>query len=438
MIFPEETRMAATKPKPEPDFIRRAFRVLNLQAILALVLVFLIPYFASYRIVEKLFGDVQFISNGYAQFIFDEYRADPGADQARQLALTHRSIIGYEGQDRTWYTDGQGIFTVEPNAGRPYYNGLWERFDLDENSRLIVTWPSEFFVPETHIRLFFSWVGAPFLFFIVIFFLLRRTLYPLRWMQTGIQELTAGNLDYAAPVTGRNKRNILAGKFNAMTAALRNLIRSKDQLIMDLSHELRSPITRIKVALALLPPDKNLVLVEKNVQDLEDIITTILETQRINLQSIGMKHERCLLADIISECIELRKDAEPGIVKEQIEELQLQGDKGLLKLLIHNLLDNALKYSHEQSDPVQVSLRRENNFAVLQIIDDGTGIPEESLPRVFEPFYKVAPERGFNKGYGLGLPLCLRIVELHGGNIDLHNNPERGLTVRVTLPLDKV
>jgi signal transduction histidine kinase len=207
---------------------------------------------------------------------------------------------------------------------------------------------------------------------------------------------------------------------------------------MDLSHELRSPITRIKVALALLPADKNLVLVEKNVQDLEDIITTILETQRINLQSIGMKHERCLLPTIIHECIELRKGVEPGIVKEHIEELQLQGDRGLLKLLIHNLLDNALKYSHEQSKPVRVSLLWENNRAVLEIIDDGTGIPAESLSRVFEPFYKVAPERGFNKGYGLGLPLCLRIVELHGGSINLGNNAEGGLVVRVSLPLDEV
>src|SRR5690606_12709635 len=143
-----------------------------------------------------------------------------------------------------------------------------------------------------------SWIGAPLLFFAAIFFLLRRTLYPLRWMQGGLNELTRGNFDYSAPTGGRDRNNALAHKFNAMTASIRALIRSKDQLITDLSHELRSPLTRIKVALALLPPDRNVALVERNVAELEDIITTILEAQRINLQNIALKRAPCQLAEL--------------------------------------------------------------------------------------------------------------------------------------------
>src|SRR5687767_15042870 len=101
--------MAVTKSRPEPDFIRRAFRVLNFQAIAALILVFLIPYLVSFRIVDSLVTDVQFISDGFAQFIFNEYAANPGKEEARQLARTHRSIIGYEGRDGIWYTDGNEV-----------------------------------------------------------------------------------------------------------------------------------------------------------------------------------------------------------------------------------------------------------------------------------------------------------------------------------------
>lgn len=429
--------MSDIKVKQEPDFIKRAFRVLNLQTIVALILVVSLPYATSFRILDEFVTDVYYIGRGYAEFIRDEFLVNPGQQRALELARRHRSGIGFEGQDGFWYTEGESIVLVDPAAERPYYNrGFSNTFDLPDGTRLIVTFPSRFFVLETHIRVFLSWALAPFLFFAVLYFLLRRTLYPLRWMQSGIQELTRGNLDFTAPATGRDRTNQLALKFNAMTASIRALIRSKDQLITDLSHELRSPITRIKVALALVPPDKNLALVEKNVQNLEDIITTILEAQRINLQDIDLKREPCQLAELVRECVELTKGREPGIGFGQVDEtVVIPGDRSLLKLLVHNLLDNALKYSGDQSAPVSVTLGREQNNAVIEIADAGPGIPDDLLLKVFEPFFKVAPERGFKSGYGLGLSLCKRIAELHGGAIMLANRSERGLRARVALPL---
>jgi signal transduction histidine kinase len=254
-------------------------------------------------------------------------------------------------------------------------------------------------------------------------------------MQGGIGELTQGNFAYAAPTTGADRNNPLSRKFNMMTASIRALIRSKDQLITDLSHELRSPITRIKVALALLPPDRNVTIVGKNVQELEDIITTLLEAQRINLQDIALKREPCRLADLVRECVELTKGRPPGIVANMLDDsVQIVGDRGLLKLLVHNLLDNALKYSGEGAIPVTVILSRNDDAALLAIEDAGPGIPDDMLLKVFEPFVKLAPERGFNSGYGLGLSLCRRIVELHRGAIVLANRAEGGLRVTVSLP----
>lgn len=423
--------------KPEPDYIRRAFRVLNLQAVVALVFVFVLPILVSYRIIDEWVTDIYRMNRGFAEVIREDYLADPGKQQAQQLAARHGALIGLEspGETEIWYTDGQGGYALDPAARRPYYAGLTNFYELDDGSWLVITFPAEFYTMNVHARVIASWLGAPLLLFVIIFFLLRRTLRPLRWMQRGINELTQGNFAYEAPTAGADRKNQLSRKFNAMTASIRGLIRSKDQLITDLSHELRSPITRMKVALALVPPDRNITVVEKNVQELEDIITTILEAQRINLQDIALKREPCKLAALVRDCIELTKGRAPGIVTGELDDsLQIFGDRGLLKLLIHNLLDNALKYSRADSKPVSVSLAREQGRAVLGIADDGPGVPEDMLLKVFEPFVKVAPERGFNSGYGLGLSLCRRIVELHGGGISLTNRLEGGLLAQVSLP----
>ncbi len=421
--------------KPEKDIIQRAFRMLALQACVVLVFAALLPYLVSWRILDELVTDVYFMGKGYAEVVRDDYLAAPSQQRAQELATQHRAVIGFEGPDGFWYTDGEGVYPVSPGDSRPYYYGLYNYYNLPDDTRLVVTFPSDFYNLHTHLRVFLSWIGAPLLFFAAIFYLLRRTLYPLRWMQGGINELTQGNFTYEAPATGRDRNNQLSLKFNTMTASIRSLIRSKDQLITDLSHELRSPITRIKVALALVPPDRNLAVVEKNVQELEDIITTILEAQRINLQDIELKRAPCRLADLVRECVELTKGRAPGIGFGALDDaVQVSGDRGLLKLLLHNLLDNALKYSRADSKPVTVSLGVEAGSAVLEIADDGPGIPDDMLLKVFEPFVKVAPERGFNSGYGLGLSLCKRIVELHGGTIALTNKPEGGLRARVLLP----
>jgi signal transduction histidine kinase len=229
-----------------------------------------------------------------------------------------------------------------------------------------------------------------------------------------------------------------------MTASFRELIHSKDQLIMDVSHELRSPVTRIKVALEMLKGDNKddgsagarMETLEKNIQELEDIISTILESQRINLQNLETEMHPQRLGEVIRESVELQRDAAPGFDISGVDmEIRVNGDRSLLKLLIHNLLDNAVKYSHAGSAPVRVCLEKQDGMLLLQVIDDGIGIEAEHLQRVFDPFYKVARERGFNSGYGLGLSLCRRIAALHSGEISLENNPGGGVNAKVLLPL---
>lgn len=430
----------------DKDFIRSTFRTLNIQAAVGLVLILLLPYVIAFQLVDDLTSDVWMIARNYAAALHEEFSLDPSRETAMRLAEGSGSIIGFEGRDGFWYTDGEAVHEISPDMPRPYYRGIWRAFDSPQGERFVVCWPSQFFVPAVHIHVFLSWLLAPFVIMLLLFYLIRRTLRPMRWVQTGINEVASGNLDFEAPVTGRDQKNLLSRRFNAMTASIRELITSKDQLIMDVSHELRSPITRIKVALEMLKEESGgageenprIVTLEKNVHELEDIISTILEAQRINLQELETHKEPCRPGEIIRQTAELMQDAGPGFDLQMVDDtLVVEGDRGLLKLLIHNLLDNAAKYSTAGSAPVLVRLRRAESKAILEILDDGIGIDEQHLGRVFDPFYKVARERGFNRGYGLGLSLCKRIVELHGGSIRLENRESGGLKVTVVLELTR-
>jgi signal transduction histidine kinase len=114
--------------------------------------------------------------------------------------------------------------------------------------------------------------------------------------------------------------------------------------------------------------------------------------------------------------------------------IEIVADRTLAKALLHNLLDNALKFSRPDSAPVEVSLEAAGDSVVLRVADDGIGIPAGREEDLLEPFVKLDPARGHHSGYGLGLDLCRRIVELHGGTIELRRRSPRGTEAVVSLP----
>jgi len=115
--------------------------------------------------------------------------------------------------------------------------------------------------------------------------------------------------------------------------------------------------------------------------------------------------------------------------------LYVNADEALLKVLVQNLVDNAVKFSLDDSGPVEVRLVRGNESVSITIDDDGRGIPEDMSERVLEPFVKLDPARGHRSGYGLGLNLCQRIVKSHQGSIEIQSREPRGTRVLVTLPI---
>lgn len=265
---------------------------------------------------------------------------------------------------------------------------------------------------------------------------LRNLLGPLRVLGDGVTRLSEGELDVVVPSRRRDEFGVLAEAFNAMVGRVRDMVRARDQLLLDVSHELRSPIARMRVALELPPDDRNRARMAADLAEMESMITEVLELERLR-DGRGIQARRQDLAPIIREVVERFEDRPPGVrIVSMPQSLVLALDAERMRTALRNVLENAVKYSLPESRAVEISVAATDSQAIIRITDDGPGIAEGDVDRLFEPFVRADRSRSRKTGgYGLGLSICKRIVEGHGGSITAENNAGRGATFVMTLPL---
>jgi signal transduction histidine kinase len=254
-------------------------------------------------------------------------------------------------------------------------------------------------------------------------------LRPLKWLRSGVEAVSEGEFSTRVPVVRDDEIGKVARSFNQMTDRVRQMMDDRERLLADVSHELRSPLARIKVALELLPEgDKR--------DEMESLTTALLEREQIRTQSSQASSERINLVTVAAEVTDGFNNTPPGVqLNVPPQSLNINGDEALVKVLIQNLVDNAIKFSLADSKPVEISLLDTGGGVQIIVDDDGQGIPVELAEKIFEPFVKLNPARGHRTGYGLGLNLCQRIVQAHGGSIEIQQRRPRG--TRVLLNLQK-
>jgi signal transduction histidine kinase len=224
----------------------------------------------------------------------------------------------------------------------------------------------------------------------------------------------------------------VARAFNHMTERVEQMLNDHDRLMADVSHELRSPLARMKVALEMLPEGDKREQIATDIREMEALTSALLEREHIKNRTAQPDRTEVDLAALTRGVIDSFVGRNPAVVlAESPEALSVQADEALLKMLLQNLLDNAVKFSLKDSGPVEVRLARGEESVTVRIDDDGRGIPEDMTERVLEPFVKLDPSRGHRSGYGLGLNLCQRIVEAHNGSIKIQSREPRGTSVIV-------
>ena len=283
--------------------------------------------------------------------------------------------------------------------------------------------------------LLFGLIGG--LLFLVggVYLVQLRQLRPLRWLKEGVEQVSKGNLSTRVPVVRMDEIGQVGRAFNRMTGRVEQMLNDQDRLLADVSHELRSPMARIKVALELLPEGDKRDAIADDVREMEALTSVLLERERIKIKAARPDNEKFDLVAITRRIVDGFSGQAPGVLLAgSPDTLFINADEALLKVLIQNLVDNAVKFSLDDSGPIEVRLVRGEKSVSITIDDDGRGIPEDMRERVLEPFVKLDPARGHRSGYGLGLNLCQRIVQSHQGSIEITSREPRGTRVLVTLP----
>jgi len=293
-------------------------------------------------------------------------------------------------------------------------------------------------------------LGAPGVIALAVFggyFLARRALGPVARIAEKAENITQHNLSERLPVsrTG-DELERLAIALNHMITRLDDAFGNSKRFVADASHELRTPLTVIQGELEHLAGDPRLPAELRDrvgstleeVERLAKIVQKLFALSRLDAgesQSEWVRVDVAALAGATSDqMLLLAEDKKITVSREADEPVFVMGDRARLKQVVVNLLDNAVKYTPE-GGAVHLKVGTGGNQAVLEVADTGVGIPRESVPLVFERFYRVDRDRSAGEGAGLGLAIVRSICAAHGGRVEVDSAPGSGSRFRVFLPL---
>jgi two-component system sensor histidine kinase CpxA len=276
---------------------------------------------------------------------------------------------------------------------------------------------------------------------------------PIVRLRTATRQLAAGDLTARTGAPASMRRDEVAGlmrDFDAMAERLETLVKAQSRLLNDISHELRSPLARLNVALGLarqragVESTDMLDRIELEASRLNEMIARILTLARLEDGEQLVPQTPVALDEIVasvSEDAEFEAQARHCHVKTSVAEgnWEVRGNASLLHSAVENVVRNAIRYTQEGTS-VEIELKSEvragTSEAVLRVSDAGPGVPPDALDKLFEPFYRLDDARGrLTGGVGLGLAITERAVRFHGGKVSAFNRPGTGLMVEIRLPL---
>jgi two-component system sensor histidine kinase CpxA len=346
---------------------------------------------------------------------------------------------------------GQPAFEIKPRVA---YNAQLGASPSGRHYVLLTEMPRAgpfFLFRATTLTQVLRWILAILISGVICYLLTRYLTGPILRLRAAARELAAGNLGARADASMEKRRDELGQlvrDFNQMADRIETLLNSERQLIRDISHELRSPLARLNVALGLArqragaEAAPQLDRIEREAERLNELIGRLLTLARLEGAAVPPEQEPISLADLVRDVAEdAGFEAESRHCSVQVkaaEDCTTVGSPDLLRSAVENVVRNAVRYTAEGTQ-VEINLacvgEDGNRWAAIRVRDHGPGLPESELGNVFRPFYRVTHARERETGgTGLGLAITERAVRLHGGTITAANAPGGGLLVEMRFP----
>ena len=255
----------------------------------------------------------------------------------------------------------------------------------------------------------------------------------LEGLRSDVERWGAGARSLRADDTGDDEVAVVAGAFNAAAARVDQLLSSQKALLANASHELRSPLARLRIAVELWlahPEPEMQAEIVRNLAEIDQLVEEILLASRLDHE--GLTLTRAAPVDLLGLVAEEASRFEACVAEtpESGDSVEIMGDATLLRRLVRNLLDNAAKHG---LPPIRIGMARDGDWARVIVSDDGPGIAASERERVFEPFYRPAGRNESSGGWGLGLSLVRQIATRHGGRAFCEAKPGGGSRIVVEL-----
>ncbi len=266
-------------------------------------------------------------------------------------------------------------------------------------------------------------------FMFLLYLLIRQFLLPINLMEQRIIALQRGDLDSQIKVSGNDELALLSTNFNSLISEVKQLLKQKERLLSEVSHELKTPLSKIRLLLAMLPKQEKVQKIDKQIKYLDSMITNILLSDSLSSPYSNLELSTFLFEDLIKQSIQISINNNIDVLSK--ETIKIHGDRIKLSIVFKNIFDNIKKYS-ESTRPCQVAVSQNRQNKIIKVRDFGVGIPKSIIDIIDKPF--VRNNKNKVSGFGLGLAICKKVVECHGGSLKISNHKEGGALFVLFLP----
>ncbi len=291
----------------------------------------------------------------------------------------------------------------------------------------------KFLVPKDRVasssaRIFALWITVPAIIMVIISLIfLKNQTRPITNLARAAERFGKGEKIEEFKPSGALEIRQAAHEFDKMRKRIERHINQRTEMLSGISHDLRTPLTRMKLQLAFINDKETVKKLTEDINEMEKMLNEYLQ---FTSSSYVEKDEMFNLSELISEVV--KKYNNENISQNLIPRIYFNGRKNLINRCLNNLIDNAIKYSNK----VEINLNKKNSNLFIIIDDDGPGISKKEYENVFKPFYKIDKGRADSKAsVGLGLSISSDIIKSHGGNIMLEKSNMDGLRVKIFLPV---